>query len=56
MRASKEEAAKAITLLRATDDFTGRLQVIEFLEAAKRKLPSEAAYQAERIRRRKPST
>lgn len=64
MYASKEEATKALFNLRVVSDRIGQplrdslsgylIALQEFLEAAGRKLPSEAAYAKDKKRKEKP--
>ena len=61
MRASKENAERAMQSLKRITKKHGSsattTTIFEFIKAAKAKLPSEAAYDADRARkRRKPDT
>ena len=53
MRASKENAVKMMTIVRKNmQAFDETVSLLRFLDACRRKLPSEAAYERERKRRR----
>lgn len=52
MRASKENAKRALKHLSKLDSSVGVKFVVEFVQAAERKLPTEAAYEREKDRRK----